>query len=437
MTTPPRDPEQAPLSPALPAPPKGQDAGELGFELPEPPTVSQRRVLGIGLLVLLALVAAFLVGFLPKRERQQELAQGTTNAEREPTRLAVVSPKRLRNDRQLVLPGSVRPLSETTLYPQTNGYIKDFLVDIGDRVAEGQPLLEIETPELDQQLDQARAALAQAEAGLGQARANRDYSNTSLARYKVLRPSGVASQQELDQRSAEALVSAANVTAAQAAVAVQQANLRRLVQTKRFARVEAPFAGTITVRSIDRGSLVTAGNNSPLFRLVATDPVRVFVQIPQDIATKVLPGQPASISVREYADKPFTGTIARTSGALDPATRTLTAEVRIPNPDNQLLTGMYGDVTLTLASPHAVYELPGTALYNDAEGLRVAVVDAHSQIHFVKVTLERDLGATIQIASGLTEQDRVVRLANVSWTEGKHVEVEGSTADGARDQPGN
>lgn len=434
MTTHPSDPEQPSPPPASPAQEKGQPAGELGFELPESPVVSQRRVLGIGFLVLLALVAAFLVGFLPKRERQQELAEGTASAEREPARLAVVSPKRLRNDRQLVLPGSVRPLSETTLYPQTNGYIKDFLVDIGDRVVEGQPLLEIETPELDQQLDQARAALAQAEAGLGQARANRDYSNTSLARYKVLRPSGVASQQELDQRSAEALVSAANVTAAQAAVAVQQANLRRLVQTKRFARVEAPFAGTITVRSIDRGSLVTAGNNSPLFRLVATDPVRVFVQIPQDIATKVLPGQPASISVREFAE-PFTGTIARTSGALDPATRTLTAEVRIPNPKNQLLTGMYGDVTLMLASPHPVFELPGTALYNDAEGLRVAVVDAHSQIHFVKVALERDLGATIQIASGLTEQDRVVRLANVSWTEGKRVEVEGPPPKSARDEP--
>lgn len=428
MTTPPSDPEQTARSPDAPAQPATQSAGELGFELPEPPVVSPKRVLGIGLLVVLALVFAFLVGFLPKRERQQELAQGTASEGRESTRVAVVSPKRLRSDRQLVLPGSVRPLSETTLYPQTNGYIKDFLVDIGDRVVEGQPLLEIETPELDQQLDQARAALAQAEAGLGQARANRDYSNTSLARYKVLRPSGVASQQELDQRSSEALVSAANVTAAEAAVAVQQANLRRLVQTKRFARVEAPFAGTITVRSIDRGSLVTAGNNSPLFRLVATDPVRVFVQVPQDIATKVVPGQPASMSVRELADKPFTGTIARTSGALDPTTRTLTAEVRIPNPDNRLLTGMYGEVTLTLASPHPVYELPGTALYNDAAGLRVATVDAQSRIHFVKVTLERDLGATLQIASGVTEQDRVVRLANVSLLEGKQVDVEAAGA---------
>jgi membrane fusion protein (multidrug efflux system) len=431
MTTP-RDPEPSPRSDE-PSPPGG---AELGFELPAPPAVSQKRVVGIGLLVLLAVAAAFLVGFLPKRDRQQDLAQGTASAERETTRVAVVSPKRLRNDRELVLPGSVRPFSETTLYPQTNGYVKNFLVDIGDRVEKGQPLAEIETPELDQQLDQARAALAQAEAGLGQARANRDYSNTSLARYKVLRPSGVASQQELDQRSSEALVSASNVTAAEAAVAVQQANLRRLAQSKRFGRVEAPFAGTITVRSIDRGSLVTAGNNSPLFRLVATDPVRVFVQIPQDIATKVQLGQPASINVREYADKRFVGTIARTSGALDPATRTLTTEVRVPNPDNQLLTGMYGEVTLTLTSPHAVLELPGTTLYNDAQGLRVAVVDAHSQVHFVKVTLERDLGATIQIASGLSEQDRVIRLGNATWTEGMHVEVESGSGTDSSERSG-
>jgi RND family efflux transporter MFP subunit len=181
------------------------------------------------------------------------------------------------------------------------------------------------------------------------------------------------------------------------------------------------------VRSIDRGSLVTAGNNSPLFRLVATDPVRVFVQIPQDIATKVAVGQSASINVREYAGKRFTGTIARTAGALDPTTRTLTTEVRIPNPSNELLTGMYGEVTLNLASAHAVFELPGTALYNDASGLRVAVVDAHSQIHFVPVTLERDLGSTLQIASGLTAQDRVVRLANASWVEGTRVQVESDT----------
>jgi len=409
--------------------PSAPSAGELGFDLPEPPAVSGKRLLAIGLVAVLAIAATFMAGFLPRRERQQELAAGSVSAERDVPRVAVVQPKLLRNEQQLVLPGSVRPLSETTLYPQTNGYVKNFLVDIGDRVAEGQPLLEIETPELDQQLDQARAALAQAEAGLGQARANNDYSNTSLARYKVLRPSGVASQQELDQRSSEALVSASNVTAAEAAVAVQQANLRRLTQSKRFGRVEAPFAGTITVRSIDRGSLVTAGNNSPLFRLVATDPVRVFVQIPQDIATKVQVGQAASINVREYAGKRFNGTIARTAGALDAATRTLTTEVRIPNPDNELLTGMYGEVTLNLASPHAVFELPGTALYNDASGLRVAVVDAHSQIHFVPVTMERDLGSTLQIASGLTEQDRVVRLANASWTEGQHVQVESSSAD--------
>jgi len=160
---------------------------------------------------------------------------------------------------------------------------------------------------------------------------------------------------------------------------------------------------------------------------VATDPVRVFVQVPQDIAPSVKVGASAELSLQGYAGHKFTGIINRTAGALDAATRTLNTEVRVPNPDNQLLAGMYADVSLTLARPHEVYELPGTALYNDAQGQRVATVDARGQIHFVPIVVERDMGTTLQIASGLSESDQVVALANAAWTEGIRVSVLGGS----------
>jgi RND family efflux transporter MFP subunit len=309
------------------------------------------------------------------------------------------------------------------LYPRANGYIEHFDVDIGDRVKEGQLLAVIETPELDQQLDQARAQLAAAEASLAQAKANRDYSLTSLERYKRLKPAGVASQQELDQRQSEALVSNSNVAAAEAAVEVQHAEIRRLMRVKSFARVTAPFAGLITQRTIDRGSLVTQGNATPLFRLIVADPVRVFVQVTQDVAPSVRTGMPAKITVREYPGREFEGTLARASFALDSQTRTMTVEVRVPNPKNELLVGMYSEVLLSLPVPHKAYEITSTALYNDASGLRVAVVDPNDTLRFRKIVIERDTGATLQISNGLNEDDRVVRLASATLQEGMRVKV--------------
>jgi RND family efflux transporter MFP subunit len=192
---------------------------------------------------------------------------------------------------------------------------------------------------------------------------------------------------------------------------------------KGFAKLVAPFAGTVTSRTIARGALVTAGNGTPLFRIAATDPVRVFVGVPQDVAPSVKLNAPAQVTVREFAGQNFAGTVARTSGALDAASRTMNTEVRVPNPDNKLLTGMYAEVSLTLPSPHRVFEVPATALYNDAKGLRVAVVDAENKIHFVPITIERDTGATILVSTGLDGTERVVKLANVQLLEGTKVDL--------------
>jgi membrane fusion protein, multidrug efflux system len=413
----------APDTAREPGGPKQPAHDDLGFSLPPPARVSATTGVVVGIACAGVLAGVFVFGYLPKREAKQELARRVQNTGRELVSVDVVQPKLLESNRELTLPGSIQAAAETVLYPRASGYVEHFDVDIGDRVKEGQLLAVIETPELDQQLDQSRAQLLAVDASLAQAKASHDYSLTSLDRYKRLRPAGVASQQELDQRQSEALVSDANVAAASAAVEVQRADLRRLTKTKSFARVTAPFAGLITQRSIDRGSLVTAGNASPLFRLIMTDPVRVFLQVPQDVAPSVRAGTPAKINVREYPGRSFDGTLARASFALDSQTRTMTTEVRVPNPKGELLVGMYTEVALSLPVPHRAYEIPSTALYNDASGLRVAVVDAGDTLRFEKIVIERDTGATLQVSSGLKGDDKVVRLASASFLAGTKVKV--------------
>lgn len=395
---------------------------DVGFALPPPAKL--KPITGIALVLLFLALGAgiFVLGYLPKRESQQELARSSQAREQTLPRVETVAPKLLESARALVLPGSIQPSAATVLYPRANGYVQSFEVDIGDRVSEGQLLAVIETPELDQQLDQARAQLAAAQAAQVQARATSDYSRTTLERYKRLRPAGVASQQEVDQREAEAQVDHSNVAAAEAAVEVQQAELRRLTRLKAFTRVTAPFAGLITERAIDRGSLVTAGNASPLFRLIVPDPVRVMVQVPQDVAPSVRAGVPASIRVREFAERRFEGKLVRAAFALDEQTRTMLTEVQVPNPKGELLTGMYSEVSIELPVPHRVYELPATALYNDASGLRLAVVDADNKVRFVPITIERDTGATVQIATGLRGDEKVVRIASALLKDGTQVE---------------
>jgi membrane fusion protein (multidrug efflux system) len=397
---------------------------DLGFALPAPAKPGAARIMALMLLAGALVSAAFLFGYVPRRHDREALAHTTrANVEQVPL-VDVVHPKQADTTRPLSLPASLQPFAETVLYPRANGYVQRFDAEMGDRVTQGQLLAVIETPELDQQLAQARAQLMQVEAALGQAEAQRDYAQTSLDRLTRLRPAGVASQQELDQKAAEAKVSAANVIAATANVEVGRADIRRLEQLKSFARVSAPFAGIVTQRNIERGALVTAGNSTPLFRLAATDPMRVFVEVPQALAVRLKTGDKAHVRVREYPDRVFEGSVAHMAGALDPATRTMNAEIRLANPKNELLAGMYAQASLELEVARSVCEIPATALYNDAQGLRVASVDAQDKIHFKPIVLERDTGATLQIASGLQANDRIVKLADAALTEGAQVQVQ-------------
>jgi RND family efflux transporter MFP subunit len=403
------------------AKPKPAHAEDLGFDLPGPAKVSATRALAIVAIVAMVVAVAFLTAWLPKRNAQRELAASTKATESATLRVQVTTPKVKSSDHSLALPGSVQALEETVVYPRSSGYLSKWLFDIGDKVTAGAVLAEIDTPEIDQQLDQARAQLTQAKAGLVQSEANRNYSNTTLDRYKKLAPQGVASQQELDQKQAQALVDEANVNVAHATIESQQANVRRLTEMKSCAHVTAPFAGTVNARMIERGALVSP--TTPLFKISANDPMRVFVQVPQDVAPNIRTDAPAQVKVREFPGRTFEGKVARAAGSLDPASRTMNTEIRVPNPKGELLGGMYAQVALTLPSAHRVFELPATAVMNDARGVRVAVVGADGKLKLVPVVIERDTGPTIELATGLTEGDRVVKLGSAELVEGRSVEV--------------
>jgi membrane fusion protein (multidrug efflux system) len=399
------------------------DVGDLGFDLPAPARLTRARAAVAVALAVVVLGGAFSAAYVPRRRARLELEEAARVAKEGRLKVEVVSPKVGASNRALSLPGSVQPLMETTLFARANGYVRRWLVDIGDTVSEGQTLAEIDTPELDQQLQQARAQLVQGQAAIVQARATRDYSKNTYQRYRPLTEQGVTSQQDLDQRQAQASVDEANVRVAEASAAAQEANIRRIIDLKGFARVSAPFAGRVTARMIEIGALVNEGNTSPLFRLAAVDPARVFVQIPQDVAPSVRAGLPAKVTVREYPARVFEGTVTRAAGELDPGSRTMNTEVRVPNGDAALIPGMYASVTLELPNPHRVLEIPATAVVNDAEGIRVTIVGPDDTLHAVPIVVERDTGAIIEVSRGLSESDRVVKIAAPEQTEGRLVTV--------------
>ena len=391
---------------------------ELGFELPAPAKSSRTRVLAV---LVVVVGGAFVIGYT-----QHHRARGATPVAAESSgavRVDVIKAKAIDSNLALELPGVVKPLEETKIFPRTSGYVRKWNVDIGDKVKEGQLLAEIDTPELDAQIAQARAQLAQAQAAVKQAIAQRDFAKSSSARYETLASQSLVSKAQVEQQQADAQTGEANVVAAQSNVAAQEANLRRLVDTKGFATVTAPFAGTITTRTIDRGSLVTDNGTTAMFTLDATDPVRIYIDVPQSVAPSIRVGSEAKLTVREYGAREFAGKITRSAGALDPELHIMQTEIQVPNPDGALIPGMYVQASLTLPVPHRVLEIPATALYNDANGLRVAVADAQNRVHYVPITIERDTGAALWVATGLTGDERIVKIAVPTLAEGDLLDV--------------
>jgi RND family efflux transporter MFP subunit len=388
--------------------PSGEE--ELGFELPAPAQSSWLKIL---IVVVVVVGGVFAIGYM----NHQKARGGTPISAMEtgPLRVEVFSAKELSSDHALALPGVVRPLEEAKIYSRSQGYVRKWLVDIGDKVKEGQLLAEIDTPELDAQLAQARAQLAAARATVKQASAQRDFAKSNSTRYESLADQKLVSKSAVEQQQAQAASDEATVAAAESNVVAQEANVRRLQQLQGF--------GTVTARTVDRGTLVGEGGATPMFTLVATDPVRIFVDVPQSVAPSVRAGTDAAVTVREYAGRAFAGKVTRSSGSLDPESHTMSTEVQVPNPDGALLPGMYVQVSLTLPVPHRVVEIPSTALYSDAQGTRVATVDAQNKIKMVPITIERDTGAALWVASGLTGSERIVKIAIPSAIDGDPVEI--------------
>src|SRR5690349_14038899 len=328
----------------------------------EAPNSAPRRGfrLGAPLLVMGLLLFAVLVynGLTTRTKAAADLKQDTVAAAT-PT-VAVVQPKHGDAAEEVVFPGNVRAYTDAAIYARTNGYLKKWYVDIGTRVETGKLLAEIETPEVDQQLQQARAELATAEANL-------QLAQSTAERWKELVATDSVSKQETDEKVGD-------LNAKKAMVESGRANVKRLEQLHAFGKIYAPFAGVITVRNTDVGQLIDAGNSQgrELFHLAATDKLRVFVSVPQQYSRNATPGVSADITLEELPGRKFSGKIARTASAIDVSSRTLLTEVEVNNASGELLPGAYASVHLKLPSKGAAVTIPANTLLFRSEGLRVA-----------------------------------------------------------------
>ena len=368
-----------------------------------------RRVLVIVVLAVIALGGALAAGALPRLRQEKQMDAAATQAAAQPPMVTVVAAQRVAAAAERVLPGHTLPLLEAALYARATGFIQLRLVDIGDRVAEGQLLAEIATPEIDAQLDQARATLLQTRATVLRNEADEALAAANLARANRLSPVQGIAQQELDTNVSQAKAARATTAASKATLKVNEAEIERLQALQSFQKVTAPFAGVITARNVDPGALVTADSTTrELFHLMRTDVLRVFVNVPQVFSTGVKVGQKAVVYRRESPSKEFKGKVTRTADALDPNTRTLVTEVQIPNPDNALRPGMYLQVKFVFDRGVERVLIPAAALATRIKGPRVAVLDDQHRVHYRAVELGRDHGAQIEVIAGLKPGETVV-----------------------------
>jgi RND family efflux transporter MFP subunit len=401
---------------------------------PQPARPSRLTLGALSLVGAIAVVVAFFAGYLPHRRREAMLI-AEANAQHEA--LPVVTVVKVVQSSGLVsvkLPGSIQAVTETPVFSRSNGYVRKRFVDIGDRVTAGHLLAEIEVPELEQQLvqgraelQQARSALEQTSATLEQGRANAELTRITAQRWASLSSKGAVSRQENDTYQSQYQAQIANVKALEKAVAAarnnvaaSEANVARLTELRGFKMVRAPFAGVITLRNVDVGTLITAANTL-MFRIAQTNVLRTFLNVPQAEAGAIRVGQPARISVPDLPGRQFTGTVTRTSNSLDPATRTLLVEVQVPNRESILLPGMYAQVDLITSRKDPPLVIPGDTLVVRPDGTQVALVTPGQTIHFQRIDLGRDYGDRIEVVSGLQLGQRVVVNPGDAVREGAKV----------------
>jgi len=386
---------------------------------PGPPKHGLPAAVWIGLaVVVIVLLAVIAYGVLSRAAAERALEKQTTAAAI-PT-VDVVHPSTSKLSDEIALPGNTQAFTDTPIYSRTSGYLKKWYFDIGARVKKGQLMAQIETPELDQQLQVAQADLRSAEANL-------NLANTTSARYQNLLKSNSVSKQETDQ-------AVSDEAAKQAAVESAKANVRRLEQLQSFENVYAPFDGIVTARKTDIGALIAAGQNTTpqeLFHMAAIGAIRVYVSVPEAYSAAIRDGATATLTLDEYPGQFFEGRIARNSNQIDQATRTLNVEVDVDNPKGQLLPGAYVFVHFKVPDHVASLSLPSNTLLFRSEGLRVGVVRDGRAV-LVPVTIAHDGGATVEISSGVQASDNVILDPSDSLASGQQVHVAEQKTEGTK-----
>ncbi|WP_213806427.1 efflux RND transporter periplasmic adaptor subunit [Granulicella sp. dw_53] len=402
--------------------------------------VSTRTVIRItGVVALFVVLLA--IGIFPRLARQREaLAAVNESAVTHPI-VSLVHPKKGEPTSELLLPGNIQPLYTAAVYARSNGYVERRNVDIGSKVKAGQLLAVISSPEVDQQLLQARATLAQsqaslqqAKASLEQAKANAEITRLTKERDLPLGEEHAISQQIVDEavqannaRVADVVAANANITAAEANVTANRANVSRLEQMQGFERIVAPFDGVITERNVERGDLVNTGGaaaGKPLFSIAQSQTLRIQVDVPQSEAVNIQDGQKASIDVKERLGREYTGTVVRSASSLNSAARTMLTEVQVDNRDGSLLPGMYAQIKFTLGQQRASLIIPTSSLVIDRAGMHVVTVTEAKKIHFIPVAIGRDMGTQVEILDGLTGSESLVASPSDLLNEGQSVEVQ-------------
>jgi RND family efflux transporter MFP subunit len=387
-------------------------------------------VLGVTALILVA----FFGGYIPRQKRQALIRGEARELEQSLPRVEVIQVGRSSHRSELELPGSIEAVTEAPILARADGYIRRRMVDIGDRVRTGQPVAEIEAPELDDQVRQAKANIEQAQAGLDGALANLEQGKANMGiakltadRWRELAAQGVVSRQDNDQYQAQYQAQVANVQALEKAIAAQrsniaatEANLARLDEMQGYRVVKAPFDGVITQRNVDVGALVTTGTTL-LFRIAQTNTLRTYINVPQANSSSIRTGQPARLSVSNLPGRSFVGTVTRTANALDPNSRTLLVEVQVPNADGALLPGMYAQVDFSSERVNPPVLIPSDTLIVRADGTQVAVVRPDHTVHLQMVVVGRDYGDRIEVLSGLQEGDAIMTNPGDQAREGVQV----------------
>jgi RND family efflux transporter MFP subunit len=369
-----------------------------------PPPVRLRRIAEI---VVVLIVIGLVIGLVPRwLARHKLLAEMRTESV---VTVNVISPAASRPDLGTPLPAEVQAFVQASIHARASGYLKNWFVDIGDHATNGQALAEIDTPELDEQLAQARAELDQARAAL-------DLAKITAGRWTELLKTASVSEQETAEKTADYTLKQANVEAA-------RANVQRLEDLKKFDRVTAPFDGTVTARNTDIGQLIAAESGPELFRMAQTDPLRVYVRVPQPFIHAIAPGQKAELTFTELPGRIFTAEVMRTAGAVDPASRTLLVELQLPNPRGEILAGSYAQVRFNEAAVASVLTLSDNALIFRSQGMQVAVVGADNKVSLRSVKLGRDFGSTVEVLDGIQANDQIINNPPDSIEDGLTVQV--------------